>query len=562
MNSVPETPASPSPAGASSRRRRWLRHFLWTLAFLVTATALFYAIEDFRGWRAWRQEVARLKQNGEPLTWAEIVPPMPPEAENLAFAPPFKGLLDYRLPPLPSRFAPPAHAEGSWEEALKKAKVELAPPGYGKLPELVVWFRGQRVDLSAWARHFHQPKLPKQVKVRFPAAPKGAAPAEQVLAALQLYAPRMAAIRRACRRPCARFPVHYEENFTALLPHLEVLHDYGRLFTLHGVAELRRGNTAAALADLEVLFKLRTALHDEPLLISQLVRAALHQGLLQLVWEGMTEHRWSPRDLERIRAALASDNFLSDFVWGIRGERIGAVNTLEQMCEGRLSVAAFFSLTATTPESLYGFIPDGWIRQNMVRLSRFYRELGEVGDTNRFQVDWAALEAINQHAREGRITPYNFFAKLMAPALKTVFRRAVATQAGSHLALTARALEQRFQKTGAYPESLEALTSGDLPRWMHDPFDDHPLRYRRSAPDACLLYSVGSNLRDDDGTPRQARQPDTVGDLIWRLPASSSGSRPEAEQRLPHPRPRADRRSGSRRGARLTDGPGLGPTGD
>jgi hypothetical protein len=68
------------------------------------------------------------------------------------------------------------------------------------------------------------------------------------------------------------------------------------------------------------------------------------------------------------------------------------------------------------------------------------------------------------------------------------------------LARTVLAVERyRLKHSGALPASLADI-SAELPgRIPEDPFDGQPLRYKKLPAGGCVVYSVGSNRRDDGG---------------------------------------------------------------
>ncbi len=65
------------------------------LASIVTVIALAWAIENWRGARAWAAVKRELVARGEPLTFSQLVPPMPPDDQNFASTPLLRGLFDY-----------------------------------------------------------------------------------------------------------------------------------------------------------------------------------------------------------------------------------------------------------------------------------------------------------------------------------------------------------------------------------------------------------------------------------------------------------------------------------
>jgi hypothetical protein len=93
---------------------------------------------------------------------------------------------------------------------------------------------------------------------------------------------------------------------------------------------------------------------------------------------------------------------------------------------------------------------------------------------------------------------YAVVSKNALPDMEAAFMKAATLEA---LILTARVgLACRIFKsrTGEYPENLEALVPGLLTEVPVDPFTGKPLVYRREGK-GFIVYSFGSNLKDDDG---------------------------------------------------------------
>jgi hypothetical protein len=74
---------------------------------------------------------------------------------------------------------------------------------------------------------------------------------------------------------------------------------------------------------------------------------------------------------------------------------------------------------------------------------------------------------------------------------------------------------ERFRLANAdVPEDLPALVPRYLDAVPDDPYDGSPLRYRRRA-EGYVVYSVGDDLMDDHGTPRE--KADGPGDIVFRV---------------------------------------------
>lgn len=85
------------------------------------------------------------------------------------------------------------------------------------------------------------------------------------------------------------------------------------------------------------------------------------------------------------------------------------------------------------------------------------------------------------------------------------------------------ALLQYQQAHGAFPETLEALGLEGL----IDPYTEEPLHYRREG-QGFVIYSVGEDRKDNDGTPQPERRDSdprrkpAAYDQVWRFPAPKS----------------------------------------
>jgi hypothetical protein len=90
-----------------------------------------------------------------------------------------------------------------------------------------------------------------------------------------------------------------------------------------------------------------------------------------------------------------------------------------------------------------------------------------------------------------------YFASTAWPMLSHVVR--IDPLAVDRAARVALAIERyRRDHAGALPATLDLLLPGYLSSMVLDPFTDAPLRYERTEA-GYVVYSVGSNLKDDDG---------------------------------------------------------------
>ena len=124
--------------------------------------------------------------------------------------------------------------------------------------------------------------------------------ATRTLAALAPANPVFDEIHAGAKRPYSRFNIQYEHDDPAeiLLPHLGALKRVCNVLQLRASAELSLGHVSDAFDDINLMFRLVEAIHNEPILISQLVRFAEVGIALQPISEGLAAHQWSDPQLQ------------------------------------------------------------------------------------------------------------------------------------------------------------------------------------------------------------------------------------------------------------------------
>jgi hypothetical protein len=95
---------------------------------------------------------------------------------------------------------------------------------------------------------------------------------------------------------------------------------------------------------------------------------------------------------------------------------------------------------------------------------------------------------------------------------------------------TAIALKRYQLRHGNLPPNLSALVPEFLPAVPLDPVDGNPLHYRPNGDGTYLLYSVGSNGKDDGGNPELEKYVEGKSiywlnnhalDWVWPQPATA-----------------------------------------
>lgn len=465
--------------------RPFLRRSLWTLGGLAALLVAFHAVENIRGKRAWEQWKAQRRAAGEAFDPRVFAPPMVPDAENFAAHPFVAASLKAEGKPL---FAP-----------LPKAVVEGAVAGN--------WALGQRADLKA-----------------LEASLEG-----QTLASLlAAYGQPLKDLSEAAGRPHSRLLRDYGtlEDFTVPLLGWR---NGARVLRLRSQVALQEGRSEDALQDALLGLRVVQHLQQEPHLISQLLRIAWTNLILQPIWEGLQDRRWSSEQLARLQEGLEPLDLLASWSRSLRYERTWMRSQVEAATQGAFG-EDWFTFQADQGTGLGAWarrwgrrvmLPEGWAYQSFAMTERFQVELADENlrpDQHQIRVKQRAstLRAIEEEGRSliGKL------ALMQLPAIATQDLRVARAQVGLDHARLACALERHRLARGSYPEALEGLVPAYLPDLRPGLLEGIPDRYARTGR-GFRLHSVGWNLTDEGGVYADAslENPKRLehGDWVWSV---------------------------------------------
>lgn len=504
---------------------RWLfwkhwRRTLFGLACLATLIALFYAEENWRGKHDWEKFKREWEARGEHFDFASVVPPAVPDEQNFAMAPVVASCYAAWLDKNGNRVKPyNSNVVNRLEFDLDDADIKN---GY------VSWFKGTTSNLKVWQDNYRA--LAAKTNL-FAVPPQPQSAAADVLLALSKYDATVEELRQASQLPQCRFPLNYDTECPAeiLLPHLASLKKTSPLLKLRAIAELQNGQSQQALADVLLALRLTDTVRTEPFLISQLVRIAMSQIMLQPIYEGLAEHRWSDAQLLALDAELAKLDFLADYRFSIRGELGMQGGVIDYLIHNRRAIFNWMGNDYNGPgisTGVVSLIPTGWFYQYRLSCARvtveFYVPLP---DLNQQTVSPTAVRNADKvvRAETEKITPYNILEKVMLSGLGNILKKHAYGQASVNLARTAIALERCRLALGEFPESLDALAPQFISKVPHDVIGGQPFKYGRTADGQFVLYSVGWNEKDDGGVVVYKKDSSTdvdrdQGDWVWRYP--------------------------------------------
>jgi hypothetical protein len=510
-------------------KKSWAARTFFALACLITLIALFYAEEDWRGWHAWHQFKRAWEAKGEHFDLASAVPPPVPDEQNFAMTPIAFTSYGYLLT-RDGKVIPPEKRDPNFA-----VRMRMPIAHDNNIPTNCAGDRvkGTFTRLDNWQSYYRN-LAAKTNEFPVPAQPQS--PANDVLLALGKYDSVIEELRAASQLPDSRFPIDYynESPWSILLPHLAPLKSCAQVLQLRSVAELQNGQPDRALEDVRLALHLTDKVRNEPILISHLVRLAMVQLMLQPIWEGLAEHKWSDAQLVALDAELAKLDFPAAYRKGMHGEMGGQTGEMDLLRRQPAKLQELIGLTDLDGGKINsGFpgrfivhlIPTGWLYQNEYRCARlmvnYYIPVADVSQGT-FSPDVARQGEAALAAETKSANPFNWYERLMLPTLNNAVKKFAYGQASVDLARTAIALERCRLAHGEFPDSLDALAPQFIAKLPHDIINGQPLHYRRTDDGQFVLYSVGWNATDDDGEvafKKEGAVDINTGDWVWRYPA-------------------------------------------
>jgi hypothetical protein len=315
----------------------------------------------------------------------------------------------------------------------------------------------------------------------------------------------------------SRYPIDLTKGSNTLLPHLMGIKRGMQLSEMAAILDAENNDEKQAANDVLMTLALARSLKAEPVLISQLVRAAGVFLAVDALNQVVNRTTLSPESLSGLSKALQnmedSDARGEGFNRAMAGERAMHLGLFVNPNK----LARYLSTLGTTD------MPDEQ-RRRMVEHLKQPGSLKEEQDY--FETTFQQLLSARKEAFPERLKVADLIRQRgsEATARGLLFcgwyfdNSSVSREAGClanlRLALTAVALEQfRAAHDNRYPASLSELIPNNLDAVLTDPFDGQPLRYRKQSA-GYVLYSIGADLKDNGGKPMNGKGGDIVFSVI------------------------------------------------
>lgn len=497
-----------------------MKRFLKWTAIVVSSLILFLVllVGVFLGWlkwsgeRDWKRAEAELRAKGEKLTFAELVPPMPPDSENFFADPLWAGYSDL------------VRTNSRGCDGVERQTMALKVPA-AQLP-IRLW---QKVPLTAQESHqLAQLTISKPsdrisaygtLKWTIPSEKNTDRKREEAMAMLQILTPAnetLSRIAELARRPQAQFPLHYNLLATeGFIPDLfsEVNENLvlSQLFLNRASSELLLGNSTAASADAETLLRLSFTQQNEPLLISLLVRVSTTGLALRVLDQGLADHVWTGDQIALYQELLEKIDLPKDLLFVLRGERIYGRESWKALQPRQQGFWAALEIQATRlllekNAAYHALLMQGALEsmEHSLHESGWNRSNAQV-----FKEEQAALAHSPLHRM------MYMMLTLAIPALDGAIEKTVECQTQVDQSLIACSLERYRLAHGSYPSSLDALVPEYLTKIPNSPINRKPMNYSVKPDSTFLLWTPSWNLQSLDGKPGPFIG---EGDIVWGQP--------------------------------------------
>jgi hypothetical protein len=481
-------------------------------ALVVGALVLLsYEVESCRAGRVWRHHQADLIARGLNLDWRAYLPAPVPDAENFAKT------------PLIER-----------EGYRGRGTVQFAqgvPSWAGYVGD---WSQGKANDLEGY-------EAMVTGRGGAGAGTGGGRIGAVTLTALEPVGPALGELRLASHRSHASFDARGDSPWELTVPNFVFIREANQLASLRASAWQALGQPQEAMEDIRVIFKFGEALNSHHTLVAAMLRASLLGGMgLQNFWEGWRAGVWTDQQLLEFQQRFSEIDLLGAYTTALNGGERAGVHWLVQNCSrrqllntlGRGWAVSVGDRPPYCPEWVYygrqawawvdlgvhnarlWLMPRAWLYTSLINYDRLIDPALAACDpqARRFYPERAQAAAQAVEAEIERLGDSDPLVIMAMPNLLRAGSRCASYQVSLDQACIVCALERYKRAHQAYPETLGALVPTYAARLPHDLITGQPFQYHRSGGGGFLLYSVGFDQKDDQGS----RSADLLsGDWVW-----------------------------------------------
>jgi hypothetical protein len=353
---------------------------------------------------------------------------------------------------------------------------------------------------------------------------------ERQLNALQIKAldedlkkaePALHEARKLKDLPNGRFPIVWSpDGIGTRIPHVQDARTIAQLLANDVLLRAQEKDLKGALDSCRALLNAGRAIGDEPTLISMLVRVAIQAIAVKKLERVLAQGEPRDEDLAAIQHLLEDEDKQPLLHIAALGERALGFRATQALANGWITPAALanFSLGRMGQLGVGQYTVD-----NLVATLRVGSPTKSVAALLEFETEFVETTKLPEAEQSQRLQQLQatmpsqpLLVQMLVPALVKVSDAVQRSRAVLRTAIAAMAAERYRQVQGRWPAALADLVPKYLEKVPVDPFDQAPLRLRKTV-DGLVIYSVGPDGQDNGGNitsnPMQAGT--DMGFLLW-----------------------------------------------
>lgn len=333
---------------------------------------------------------------------------------------------------------------------------------------------------------------------------------------LDRHQPALEAIDNALLRPGCRFDYDYSSAM-ALLEESEFgAFDFincASLLTFRGALAVRDGKTSDAYDDVLRTLRVGQFASSDPMLLHAMARSSCEMKALTLLNAALEQEPPDQERREKLLTALDSIDARGYLRRALLGERCFGRSMFEMFPDHRDQggiIGALSFADGEFPGLLSGIAPSALIRLDQARYLNLMSRMIDLCRRPPFETedDWVALEQdLHDHPW------YALLSRLTIVPMRSMNRTIEAHRARLDLARIALDLEHAKKVTGQLPDTI-LIPATEGHRGSIDPFSGRDYRFRTTGDGGYVIWSVGPDGVDDQGTDGQEDGYDD-GDVVW-----------------------------------------------
>lgn len=339
---------------------------------------------------------------------------------------------------------------------------------------------------------------------------------EKTRSALKQLEGLFAVVEEASRKPACRFRIDWKSGPGALFPHYTNIREISRLAALGAILSAESNDPNSATRFIRLAVALEESIKDEPVLIGCLVRRAVLSITLSALRQVLETCDLTENQAKQLFDVLGQIDMWHAYKNAIVGERAFGLWCFDAARSDPGGIGSLFGGSGGTNKPLsvatntvYRLFAGS--RDELSYLSFMRRQI-ELADLSYREIKRKRIRMPD----ENDVPRYAFLTRMVAPIFGTrmmLFRDlSIAEIAVARAALAMEAYKARF---GSYPNSIIELKKGLGLKLPLDPFSGSDLKLRLQK-SGYVLYSIGPDLKDNNGTPF-SRPGDytSPGDIVW-----------------------------------------------